>query len=155
MKKIAALILALITVFTLAACSGSSEAKDIDIAAVKDKIVTDLAIDGAMDVDSSRLLDLYGIEAADIEQSACFITMDGVFPDEIIMIKATSADAAKRVADKLNNRIEEVKVQSESYDPENAALAKECKVIENGNYVAMFLSAKHADMEKIFEDAAK
>ena len=155
MKKIAALILALITVFTLAACSGGGEAKDIDIAAVKDKIVTDLAIDGAMDVDSSRLLDLYGIEAADIEQSACFITMDGVFPDEIIMIKATSADAAKKVADKLNNRIEEVKVQSESYDPENAALAKECKVIENGNYVAMFLSAKHADMEKIFEDAAK
>ena len=155
MKKIAALILALITVFTLAACSGGGETKDIDIAAVKDKIVTDLAIDGAMDVDSSRLLDLYGIEAADIEQSACFITMDGVFPEEIIMIKATSADAAKKVADKLNNRIEEVKVQSESYDPENAALAKECKVIENGNYVAMFLSAKHADMEKIFEDAAK
>ncbi len=155
MKKIVALVFALITVFTLAACSGGGKAKDIDIAAVKDKIVTDLAIDGAMDVDSSRLLDLYGIEAADIEQSACFITMDGVFPDEIIMIKAASADAAKKVADKLNNRIEEVKVQSESYDPENAALAKECKVIENGNYVAMFLSAKHADMEKIFEDAAK
>ena len=155
MKKFIALLLAILTLFALAACSGGAEAKDIDIAAVKEKIVTDLAVDGAMDVDSSRLLDLYGIAAEDIEEAACFITMDGVFPDEIIMVKASSADAAKRVAEKLNARIEEVKVQSESYDPENAALAKECKVIEQGSYVAMFLSAKHADMEKIFEEAAK
>ena len=153
MKKFIALLLAILTLFALAACSGGAEAKDIDIAAVKEKIVSDLAVDGAMDVDSSRLLDLYGIAAEDIEESACFITMDGVFPDEIIMVKASSADAAKRVAEKLNARIEEVKVQSESYDPEN--VAKECKVIEQGSYVAMFLSAKHADMEKIFEEAAK
>lgn len=81
--------------------------------------------------------------------------MDGVFPDEIVMIKATDADAAKRIEEKLNKRLEEVKVQSESYDAENYALAQECKVIKEGNYVALFLSAKHADMEKIFQDAAK
>ncbi len=154
MKKIIALVLAVLTIFALTACGGDS-AKEIDIAAVKETIVTDLAIEGSMDIDSSRLLDLYGIAAEDIEEAACYITMDGVFPEEIIMVKAVDADAAKRVEEKLNARIEEVKVQSQSYDAENYALAQECKVIKEGNYVAMFLSAKHAEMETIFTNAAK
>ncbi len=154
MKKIIALVLAVLTIFALTACGGGS-AKEIDIAAVKETIVTDLAVEGSMDIDASRLLDLYGIAAEDIEESACYITMDGVFPEEIIMVKAVDGDAAKRVEEKLNTRIEEVKVQSQSYDAENYALAQECKVIKEGNYVAMFLSAKHAEMEDIFTNAAK
>ena len=153
MKKITAIILALLTLFLLAACGGS--AKDIDIAALKETIVTDLAVADAMDVDASRLIDLYGIAAEDIEEAACYITMDGVFPEEVIMVKAVDADAAARVEEKLNERIEQVKVQSQSYDAENYALAQECKVIKEGNTVAMFLSPKHADMEKLFNAAAK
>ena len=103
-----------------------------------------------MDLAPARLLALYGIEEADIKESACFVTMDGIFPDEIVMIKAADTDAADRIEEKLNTRLDEIKVQSQSYDPENYAIAQECKVFREGNVVALFVSAKHADMEAIF-----
>ena len=156
MKKITALVLALALIFAFAGCGANGgAAKDIDIAAVKTQILSDLSIEGAMDIGTDRLLDLYGIEAADVSESACYVTMDGVFPEEVIMVKAADDAAASRIKEKLENRLAEVKTQSANYDAENFALANECKVLTNGNYVAMFLSAKHADMEKIFESAGK
>ena len=156
MKKITALVLALALIFAFAGCGATGgAAKDIDNAAVKTQIISDLSIEGAMDIGTDRLLDLYGIEAADVSESACYVTMDGVFPEEVIMVKAADDAAASRIKEKLENRLAEVKTQSANYDAENFALANECKVLTNGNYVAMFLSAKHADMEKIFESAGK
>lgn len=153
MKKIVCALLAVMCLLSLFACGSgesSDSAREIDIKAKKDQIISDLAIEGALDLASERLLALYGIDAADIEESACFITMGGVFPDEIVMIKATDADAAGRIEEKLNTRLDEIKVQSQSYDPENYAIAQECKVLREGNVVALFMSAKHADMEAIF-----
>ncbi|MBQ2943335.1 MAG: DUF4358 domain-containing protein [Ruminococcus sp.] len=152
MKRIFSIVLAALCLLSLAACTDSAT-KDIDIAAVKEQIITDLAIEGAMDVESDRLLNLYGIAAEDVAESACFVTIEGVFPDEIVMVKATDADAAKRVAESLNTRLDEVKVQSQSYDPENYAIAQECQVLTEGNVVALFLSPKHAEMEEIFSSA--
>ena len=148
MKKIISLVLAMICLFSLAACGG--EEADIDVAKVKEQIINDLGVEGALDIDTASLLDLYGIVAEDVEESACYVTMDGVFPQEVILVKAVSQEAAKRVSEKLNVRIDEVKIQSQSYDAENYALAQECKVIVKGNVVAMFLSPQHAEMEKIF-----
>ena len=152
MKKLICTLLAVVCMFSLFACGSGAEstAKDIDINAVKEQIIADLSMDGAMDLAPARLLALYGIDEADIAESACFVTMDGIFPDEIVMIKATDADAADRIEAKLNTRLDEIKVQSQSYDPENYAIAQECKVLREGNIVAMFMSAKHADMEVIF-----
>ena len=152
MKKFICVILALVCMFSLFACGsgeGSASDKDIDINAVKEQIISQLGIDGAMDLPAERLLALYGIDEADIASSACYVTMDGVFPDEIVMIKAVDTEAAKRVEEKLNTRLDEIKVQSQSYDPENYAVAQECKVLKEGNVVALFMSPKHADMEEI------
>lgn len=151
MKKLVCALLAVICMLSLFACSAEgSGSKDIDIAAVKDQIISELGVEGALDLAPERLLALYGIDEADIAESACFITMGGAFPDEIVMIKATDADAAGRIEEKLNTRLDEIKVQSQSYDPENYALAQECKVLKEGNVVALFISAQHAQMEAIF-----
>ena len=63
--------------------------------------------------------------------------------------------AASRVAEKLESRLAEIKNQSASYDAENYALAQKCKVTKDSNYVTLFVSAKHEDMQKIFDSAAK
>ncbi len=155
MKRIVCLVLAVVCMLSLFACNKgeNTTGKDIDIQAVKEQIITDLKAEGAMDLAPARLLALYGIEEADIADSACYVTMDGVFPDEIVIIKATDSDAAKRVEEKLNTRLEEIKVQSQSYDPANYAIAQECKVLKEGNTVALFMSPNHADMEAIFNAA--
>lgn len=153
MKRVFCVLFALLMILSLAACGGDDSSKVIDIAAVKDQMIADLQIEGAMDVDASRLLNLYGIAEEDITESACFVTMDGVFPDEIVMVNAIDNDAVERIEEKLNARLDEVKVQSQSYDPENYAIAQECHVITDGLTVVLFLSPEHEAMEEIFSNA--
>ena len=154
MKKLIAIISLVLVLCMLTACGGE-KSKTIDITKVKEQIVTELSIKEPMDVKTDRLMDLYGIEAKDVKTSASFVTMDGVFPDEIVMIEAVDASAASRISEKLENRLTEVKNQSASYDAENYALAQKCKVTKTGNYVTLFISAKHEEMQRIFDSAAK
>lgn len=64
MKRFIAIIVAVLSLLALTACgSNAGETnKEIDIDSVKSKIISDLSIEGAMDVGSGRLIDLYGIE---------------------------------------------------------------------------------------------
>lgn len=152
MKRLISAVLALMMIFALCACSeGSDSNKATDIAAVKAQIISELKMDGTMDIASSRLLDLYGIEETWIADSQCFVTMEGIFPDEVIMVRAADKSAVSQIEEKLEARLNEVKVQSQSYDPENYAIAQECEVITDGTVVALFLSPDHQVMEKIFE----
>ncbi len=155
MKRFLCAVLAAVCMLSLFACGAgeSAPAKDMDIQAVKEQIIAQLKVEGAMDLAKERLLALYGIEEADIADSACYVTMDGVFPDEIIIVKAADSDAAKRVREKLSSRLEEIKVQSQSYDPENYAIAQECRVLQSGKTIALFMSPNHKAMEEIFEAA--
>ncbi len=150
MKRIVSAILVIMLLFAFGACSESANTA-VDIAAVKAEILSELKIDGAMDIASTRLLDLYGIEEEWIADSQCFVTMDGVFPDEVIMVRASDKSTVSNIEEKLEARLNEVKVQSQSYDPENYAIAQECEVITHGTVVALFLSPDHQVMEKIFE----
>ena len=149
MKKIICLLLSLMLV--LSGCGAEPVTKDIT--AIKDTILSQLQITDAMDLPAERLLDLYGIETAQIKTSACFITMGGAFPDEIVMVEATDAAAAKAVAEKLNARLADVKNQAQNYDAESYALLEKCKVTTTGLYVTLFISAKSEAMQSIFDKA--
>ena len=180
MKKLICAVLAVLMLLTLCACSDSGDNgntpsdkpsdntssssepsssapqdKTVDLAAIKDKIISDVKVEDPMTVDSDKLTELYGIAAEDISESACFVTSSGTFPEEAIMIKAKDDAAKGRIVELLNARIDDVKVQSESYDAENYALAQKCKVIIEGDYIAMFISASHEKMENIFTEAVK
>ena len=146
MKKIIIGILALALLLT--ACGAEPATKDIT--AIKEQIVTELAIEGAMDVPTERLLDLYGIEAESVKSSACFVTMGGAFPDEIVMIEAVDSAAVKVVAEKLEARLADVSNQAQNYDAESYAQFQKCKVQTDGVYVALFISAQATEMQKLF-----
>lgn len=146
MKKIIIGILAL--ALLLAACGAEPATKDI--AAIKEQIVTELAVEGAMDIPTERLLDLYGIEAEAVKSSACFVTMGGAFPDEIIMVEAVDSAAAKEIAQKLESRLADVSNQAQNYDAESYAQFQKCKVQTDGVYVALFISAQATEMQKLF-----
>lgn len=171
MKKILGVTLAVLTL-SLAACSkapanetttagdtettiSAEQTGAVDLAALKASMIEKLQITNTVDMASDRLTALYGIDAADIADSACFITMEGAFPDEIVMIKAASADAAGRIAEKLGVKLEDVLNQSKNYDADNYAIAQTCKVVTKGDYVSLFISAKHVDMESMFDEAVK
>lgn len=157
MKRIICLMLLVLCLLGLCACGGNKDEdtkttarENINITEIKDTIIAEIGIEGAYDMDTAMLLNMYGIEEADVLECASFTTMDGVFPDEIIMVKATDNAAADRVEDKLTVRLEAVLTQSQNYDAENYAIAQKCKVIREGQVVALFISADHETMQEIF-----
>ena len=154
MKRIFISLLSLLIVISCCGCGTNTSDVTVDLAAVKTAILTDLAIQDPLDLPAERLSDLYTIAPEDVKSSACFITMGGAFPDEIIMVEAADAAAAKRIGEKLEARLADVTNQAQGYDAESFALLKACKVETVGVYVHLFISAKSAQMRAIF-DAAK
>lgn len=164
MKKILSLFLVLTLVFAFSSCGQKPEVPStsekmsqkettIDINAVKDRIIAETQLPEPLEIKAEALCELYSIDEADVSEAVCVTTMNGTFPDEVIIIKAASEEAKQRISDILTSHLEDVKVQSQNYDAENYALAQECKVIGEGNYLALFVSAKHAQMEKIFNES--
>lgn len=173
MKKILCLVLAAIMALALVACSnGGSDAadetkapaetqsqgvvddRDIDIAALGEKMVTELNVE-ARKLSVDALGELYDIDTSDVADASSYIADGGSFPDEIIIVKATDSEAAARVQALLEARLETVREQSRNYDEQNYAQAQECKVMTSGSYVALFVSSQHAAMESMFEEATK
>lgn len=166
MKKILSFILIALTICSLCACSVSTtdtekqplEEKvltDTDkkavLETVRDEIITVLEIDDAMFIETEKLNSLYGIDSQKVVNSACFVTMSGTFPHEIIMVEAKEKEGADEIASVLENKLSEVLVQSKSYDAENYALAQQCRVYTKDNYVTLFLSPQHKEMQEILE----
>jgi len=169
LKRFTALLLGL--VLLLSACGGSNEdskagsdavdgasagkAASLSLAEVQEGIISSLGITEYSDIEPGRLLDLYGIEEADFTQSAAFVTMSGTFPHEAVMLEAADEVAAKRIAEKLQNRLDEVCNQYKDYDAESYDMAKACSVDTDGLVVSLFLSPDHAEMSKVLADALK
>ncbi len=127
----------------------------VDLNAVKNAIVSGAGVSDPLDVPTARLESLYGIDTSLVKQAASFVTIEGAFPDEIVMIEAVSEEAAEMIQLLLGTRLSEVKEQSKSYDPENYALAQQCTVEKKGTFVSMFLAPQHAKMEAIFDSYVK
>ena len=128
------------------AASGTS----VDLSAVRADIISQLSIADPLNLETDALLNLYGIDASLVAQSASFVTMSGTFPDEVILVEAVDEAAAATIQEKLQNRLNEVLVQSETYDPDNYQAAQSCQVRVNGLYVSLILSPKQADMAAIY-----
>ncbi len=165
MKRFVAMLMLVATVLTLAACGNSSDGKNggsdgaasvtVDIKAVKDKIIADLEIVDPLDIPTDRACTMNYIDPVDVKDSACAFTMGGAFPDEILIFEATDADAAARIAEKLEAKLQNTITQATNYDADSLALLEACKVEVAGNYVHLFISAKSAQMREIFNAAKK
>ena len=126
-----------------------AEPEPVDLTQVRDAIIDGLEIAEPFLLDTDALLNLYGIEGAWVAQSASFATMSGTFPDEVVLVEALDEAAAASVAQCLQSRLDEVLVQSKSYDADNYAAAQACQVRCDGLYVSLLLSPKQAEMTEI------
>lgn len=122
----------------------------VDLAAVRTAIVDQLGLTDPLNLDADALNNLYGIDPSLIAQSASFTVAAGTFPDEVIMVEAVSDEAVATIQEKLQSRLDEVLVQSQSYDAENYKAAQSCQVRVNGRFVSLILSPKQADIAAIY-----
>ena len=122
----------------------------VDLAAVRTAIVDQRGLGDPLNLDADALNNLYGIDPSLIAQSASFTVAAGTFPDEVVMVEAVSDEAVATIQEKLQSRLDQVLVQSQSYDAENYKAAQSCQVRVNGRFVSLILSPKQADIAAIY-----
>lgn len=123
----------------------------VDLAAVRTAIVDQLGFTDPLNLDTDAIANLYGIDASQVAQSASFTVASGTFPDEVIMVEAVDDAAVAAIQEKLQSHLDQVLVQSQSYDAENLKAAQSCQVRVNGRFVSLILSPKQADIAAVYE----
>lgn len=149
MKRIATGLMAAICVFLFVGCS--SEAKDVDLNTVMDTINSDYNIQNTTAVaDKDKLNTLYQIAQEDVESFAAEISDTEI--TEIILVKAVDADAATRISEKLQIRLNSKKSQAASYEAEVLDLVKQCEVSTNNDvYVSLIVADNVKDITATYD----
>ena len=161
MKKIFVLALMAVMMLTLAACGGEKEAaapanEEVQAEVVLSEVLGKMVFEGdTMELGAGEMLDLYGIEEADMKQFAAKVNVTGIDCDEVVLVEAVDAEAAGRVKTCLDNRYQAKLNETENYLPDEYAIIKECAVTQNGNFVAMIVANNAADMVSVYGEYVK
>ncbi|MBE6794495.1 MAG: DUF4358 domain-containing protein [Ruminococcaceae bacterium] len=111
--------------------TGNAALKDVALSTAMEKLNEEIFDKDSMKtVDSLDKLELYyDIAPADVAEFAAEIAKNSATEiNEAVIIKATDADAAKRVAEKLELRLQSQKDLCASYSAELLAVAEKCEV---------------------------
>ena len=142
MKKIVAIALTLILVLSLAACGGSESASSVklDVAQVYEKLTQTATLPEMLELDESLMLDYCGIKAEDVKAAKVAICADSLRTDEIWVIDAKDAAAAKTIADLAQKRLTKKGEESITYSPEQYAVVEKAELIQTGNSLVLIVS---------------
>ena len=139
MKKIfASALIIVMCALMLFGCGESAQTtdtnalKDVALSTATDKLNSDI-FDGGESmkvIDSLDKLELYyDIAPEDVAEFSAEISKNSATEiDEVVIIKAVDSNAAKRIADKLELRLQSQKDLCASYSAELLAVAEKCEV---------------------------
>ena len=127
-------------------------AETSDLMALANQMIQEAGITDAIPVSAEALTNVYGLDPAQIVAAAGYnAASGGAFPQEIVLVQASSADNAAAVAQAFTNRLSDIAAQAESYDPDSLALAQKCSVVTNGDYVGLFFSEHYDQFVDLFQ----
>ena len=155
MKKMIALLLALVMIMGLVACGGKDTGSNIevDVQSVYDSMVG--VMPEMLVMDEMMMLNFCGIEADMCQQAVVSVCFDGLRADEIWLIEAKNADGLKQLESLAQSRLERKGEESITYSPEQYEVVQDAEVITAGNYLVVIVSPDVADLVEIWNQAAK
>ena len=155
MKRIiSSLLILTLTVLALCACGEkpAPAAKEVKL----DEVMASFGLgEGMIALSQDDLLDMYGIQAADVTQFAATIASSGVKADEIVLIQSPNSAAAGRVKEALDNRYQAKLNETDNYLPDENAVIKACKVRQDGLFTAMIVSPDADSLSALYDKAVK
>ena len=135
----------------LAACG--SEPAHADLQQVYEEISGLPEMPEMLSLTGKRLKNNYGIDPESCPQAIVAICGDGLRVDEIWLIEAGSEAEAENVLALAQSRVQQICAETESYLPDQYAVAKQARFLRIGNCVGMFISPDASAMEELFRQA--
>lgn len=164
MKKIMLSAMAVIMCVLMLTGCGAGSAAEGTTAAAKEVVLSDVLAEinsqffnggeNMKPIENTDKLELYyGITPADVSDFAAEISKNSATEiDEVIIVKATDADAAARVAECLELRLQSQKDLCASYSPELLAVAEKCAVNTNGNVVSLIVTDNYSEVFALYTE---
>lgn len=124
---------------------GKKEEVQLDAKDVAERLVTEVSYEGNMEqMDDDMIAILYDVNPDDVLSQIVYCSTDAT-ADEVAVFEANSIEAAKRIFDVVNQRVEDQKASFEGYAPAEVEKLKKAVTIQSGNVVVMNVSS---DSEK-------
>lgn len=152
MKKMhmGALLLGLLLV--LAGC-GKQEAKEVEPSVLADTLNSTLTFQDEMtSVDTAAVVRLYGIDEADMAAYKVY-TSTGATAEEIAVFKAKDEEAADRIYQAMQTRVENQKTAYESYNPNEMKKLQDPFIRKQGVMVVLCISDDTPAAEQAVKEA--
>lgn len=152
MKKLIALLLAVLLVMGLTACGGEKETvKDVDLTALYESMEGSLP--QMLVLDKDLMMNFLGIEAEGYTQVVAAICMEGLRADEIWLVEAAD-EASLAAAQKLaENRLAAKAEETVDYNPEQYAVVEKAELFTKGNYLILLVSPDVESLKATVEEA--
>ena len=155
LKKILGILLAGCVLLGAAGCS-SSEAKDVDLEALGSSVMEKISFTSQLtELTENVIGSFYAFDSADVDDYVVYVNGTGATAEEVALFKASSAEAADRIYELAESRIEDLKFQFENYVPAEMTKLNDPVLIKDGNYVFLGLSNDNEQMKQLFNDALK
>lgn len=141
---------ALVAALLLASCGGNT-AKDVDIEALAQEIVSSVAFDDTLEaIDGSMIPMLYDIDGY---ADAVLYKGSGATAEEVALFKMESPSDAKAACEEARAHIQSQIEAYESYMPDEVSRLEDAVVRQDGNYVSVIVSADPEAAEKLLSDS--
>lgn len=151
MKKLICLTLALVLVLSLAACGGKEKAPSVDLNALYESYGQYLP--EMFFMDEATMMDFLGIDVADCTQFKIAVCSEGMRSDEVWLIEAKDQTALANLRELAETRIQAKLDETVTYAPDQYVVVEKAQILENGLYLALFISPDVDSMKAGFEAA--
>jgi len=157
MKKTVALLLAVVLCCSLAACGGTSAAKELDLTAFyENEIAAKYELPGMMAVEGEYIDAFYpGLSALELKQQVLYMPMMNVHATEFLLVEAQNEEDAQKVEEIFAQRLSDLDATWSMYLPEQYALVETAQVLRTGNFVTLIVSDYQSEIESALADALK
>ena len=157
MKKRIVILTLLAALLLLPACGKKAEsaAPKADLAALYAELTALPDAPEMVPVSEKRMVNYYGIDPAACPQAMISRCSDGLRADEIWLVEAQNDEAASKIKELAEARVTLVGQETENYLPDQYAVVKQAKIIQNGSSVGLFISPQADKMAELFQAAFK
>lgn len=104
-----------------------------------------------IELDQILMLDYCGIEQADVKQAVVAICADSLRTDELWLVEAIDEEAAQRIVELAQFRLEMKGEESITYSPEQYEVVQQAKLLQEGTFVALLVSPEVDALTVLYE----
>lgn len=150
-KYIFAAVMVAAVLLSVCGCSAKKKGS-MSLNDIMTQIVSECSVSNTLEITTKDdLAAQYAISADSINDFAAQVGSSSLNQEEIVMIQATTTDAAAAIQSQLNVHYKEKLESCRDYLPDDYKMIQKCEVKTKDKYVYMFISDNAEKMEEIFK----